>query len=597
MGLQPKDWIKNQAQQLGAAVRSVAEKFQKNQKVKQAEETAVQLAKKASGQAIDLCLYTSKAVMQSGRQLTDYAEAAFGKTWNRIVKAVGQANERVKSEAAAFGSRVSKPFVSASHAPRLIADGYRENGASGAASVFFQGIRNNRNVFRTVLNYGAPVLGVVVLCNVVAAASRVTYAVEVMQNGELVGYIQDESVLTNAQEMLRQRIICTDGTEATFELDPELSVVAVNEDLLLDADNMTDNLIRLSNEDISEAQGLYIDGDFYGAVTDTTLIENILESTLDSYRTGAEGETVSFVKDIELREGLYLTKSLVSSEEMENLLLSNQEVERTYTVVEGDSPILIADKNGIPYSEFKRLNPGIEETCLIGQETLIATEKPFLSVKVVREETYTETIPYETETTEDDSQYEGYTKTVQEGQDGVEQITASVEYVDGYETSRSVLSTEVIQEPVTEKIVEGTKEKETYSRGRVLSASSGSGSYGGSFMWPVAGNGYISCGYSSGHKAIDIACSYGTPIVASASGKVIVAGWYYSYGKAVVIDHGNGVQTLYAHNSSLNVSVGDYVSQGQVIAGAGSTGYSTGNHCHFEVHVNGGRYNPLNYVN
>lgn len=597
MGLQPKEWIKNQAQQLGAAVRSVAEKLQKNQKLRQAEETAVKLTKKVSGQAVDLCLYTSQAVMQSGRQLADCSEAAFGKTWNRIVKSVSRAGERIREEAVACGNRISKPFVSAAHAPRLIAEGYRNHGVSGAASVCFQGIRNNRNVFRTVLNYGAPVLGVVVLCNVVTAASRVTYAVEVMQDGQLVGYISDESVLTNAQEMLRQRIICTDGTEATFELEPELSVVAVNKDLLSDSDDMTDNLIRLSNEDISEAQGLYIDGDFYGAVTDTALIENILESTLDSYRTGAEGETVSFVKDIELREGLYLTKSLVSSEEMENLLLSNQEVERTYTVVEGDSPIMIADKNGIPYSEFKRLNPGIEETCLIGQETLIATEKPFLSVKVVREETYTESIPYETETTEDSSQYEGYTKTVQEGQDGVKQITASVEYVDGYETSRSVLSTETVQEPVTEKIVEGTKKKETYSRGRVLSASSGSGSYGGSFMWPVAGNGYISCGYSSGHRAIDIACSYGTPIVASASGKVIVAGWYYSYGKAVVIDHGNGVQTLYAHNSSLNVSVGDYVSQGQVIAGAGSTGYSTGNHCHFEVHVNGGRYNPLNYLN
>lgn len=599
MGLQPKEWMKCQAQKLGAAVRNVAEKLQENKTIGNAEKIAAEFAKNISGQAVSLCLYTSQAVIQNGKRLAGWSEAAFGKTWSRVSQFAGKARDRVTEETVAFGKRFSKPFVSVTHAPRLIAVGYRNHGISGAASVFFQGIRNNRNVFRTVLNYGAPVLGIVVLCNVVGAASRVTYAVEVMQNGQLVGYITDESVLTNAQEMLRQRIICTDGTEATFELEPELSVVAVNENLLSDAGDMTDNLIRLSNEDISEAQGLYIDGDFYGAVTDTALIENILESTLDSYRTGAEGETVSFVKDIELRDGLYLTDSLISSEKMENLLLSNQEVERTYTVVEGDSPILIADKNGIPYSEFKKLNPGIEETCLVGQETIIATEKPFLSVKVVREETYTETIPYETETTEDDSQYEGYTKTVQEGQDGVEQITASVEYVDGYETSRSVLSTEVIQEPVTEKIVEGTKEKETYtySRGQVLSASSGSGSYGGSFIWPVAGNGYISCGYSSGHKAIDIACSYGTPIVASASGKVIVAGWYYSYGKAVVIDHGNGVQTLYGHNSTLNVSVGDYVSQGQVIAGAGSTGYSTGNHCHFEVQINGGRYNPLNYLN
>ena len=160
------------------------------------------------------------------------------------------------------------------------------------------------------------------------------------------------------------------------------------------------------------------------------------------------------------------------------------------------------------------------------------------------------------------------------------------------------MNTQILQEPVDKQVVKGTKERPSYSRGQVLSASSGSGSYSGSFIWPVGGNGgYISCYYSGGHKALDIACSYGTPIRASAGGRVIVAGWYYTYGKAVVIDHGNGVRTLYAHNSSLNVSVGDYVSQGQQIAGAGSTGYSTGNHCHFEVIINGGRYNPLNYLN
>ena len=80
------------------------------------------------------------------------------------------------------------------------------------------------------------------------------------------------------------------------------------------------------------------------------------------------------------------------------------------------------------------------------------------------------------------------------------------------------------------------------------------------------------------------------------SGTVVVSGWYYNYGKCIVIYHGNGVRTLYGHCSSLHVSVGEYVSQGQNIAAMGSTGYSTGNHLHFEVIVNGGRRNPLNYL-
>lgn len=189
MGLQPKEWIKSQAQKLGAAVRGVAEKFQENKKIGNAEKTAAEFAKKIGGQAVNLCLYTSQAVIQNSKRLAGWSESAFGKTWCRISQFVGKVWNRVMEEAVAFGKRFSKPFVSVTHAPRLIAAGYRNHGIGGAASVFFQGIRNNRNVFRTVLNYGAPVLGIVVLCNVVGAASRVTYAVEVMQNGQLVGYI------------------------------------------------------------------------------------------------------------------------------------------------------------------------------------------------------------------------------------------------------------------------------------------------------------------------------------------------------------------------------------------------------------------------
>ena len=594
MSLQTGEWLSRLRDSMGTVVLRVRNGVRKSESGAE----AAAFAKKVGGQAAVLCEYTAKAVSESTADLRSGACRLAKKAGSSVSGLAARAGKTVGSAAVRQWNRLCVPFVKMYHAPRQIAARFREDGIGGAASFVYCGIRNNRGFFATIFNYAAPVLGVVVLCNVVASAANVTYALDITANGQHVGYVADESVLIEAQDMLRQRIIRTGEDTESFELTPEIAVVAVNADLVSDVDGMTDSLIRMSNEDISEAQGLYIDGDFYGAVTDTALIENILNKTLDSYRTGAENETVSFVKDIELREGLYLTDSIVSSEEMENLLLSNQEAEITYTVVEGDSPILIADKNGIPYSEFKALNPGIEETCLIGQETLIATEKPFLSVKVVREETYTEDIAYDTETTDDNSQYVGYTKTVQEGQNGVREITASVEYIDGYESSREILSSEVLQEPVTEKIVKGTKQKVSYSTGKVLTASSGSGSYSGSFIWPVGGSGgYISCYYSSGHKAIDIANSYGTNIYASASGTVILAGWYSTYGKAVIIDHGNGVQTLYAHNSSLNVSVGQYVSQGQVIAAMGSTGYSTGNHCHFEVRINGSRYNPLNYLN
>ena len=102
---------------------------------------------------------------------------------------------------------------------------------------------------------------------------------------------------------------------------------------------------------------------------------------------------------------------------------------------------------------------------------------------------------------------------------------------------------------------------------------------------------------SGAHTGLDIATSTGTPIKAAAAGKVVYSGWNNTgYGNLMIIDHGNGVQTYYAHCSKRNVSVGDTVSQGSVIGAVGSTGNSTGPHLHFEVRVNGVAYNPQNYV-
>jgi len=103
-------------------------------------------------------------------------------------------------------------------------------------------------------------------------------------------------------------------------------------------------------------------------------------------------------------------------------------------------------------------------------------------------------------------------------------------------------------------------------------------------------------GYYENHNGIDIPLPYGSAIYAANAGTVIVSEYHYSYGYYVVIDHGGGISTLYGHNSKLLVSVGDQVTKGQQIAKAGSTGASTGNHCHFTVRENGTPVDPMNYV-
>jgi murein DD-endopeptidase MepM/ murein hydrolase activator NlpD len=118
------------------------------------------------------------------------------------------------------------------------------------------------------------------------------------------------------------------------------------------------------------------------------------------------------------------------------------------------------------------------------------------------------------------------------------------------------------------------------------------------FVWPVSGPVVSGFGMRWGrmHEGIDIAVGFGTPVHAAASGAVIHAGWLGGYGNLVVIDHGNGLATAYAHNSSLAVSVGQSVTQGDVISYVGSTGHSTGPHMHFEVRVNGAAVDPLGYL-
>jgi len=137
------------------------------------------------------------------------------------------------------------------------------------------------------------------------------------------------------------------------------------------------------------------------------------------------------------------------------------------------------------------------------------------------------------------------------------------------------------------------------SRGSSSGSSSSKAVSASGSMWPVKGTITSKFGarWGTTHKGIDIAAPTGTNVYAFMSGKVVFSGWEGGYGKLVIIDHGNGLQSYYGHNSKLIVSSGQSVSKGQHIADVGSTGDSTGPHCHFEIRKNGKAVNPLDYLN
>ena len=177
----------------------------------------------------------------------------------------------------------------------------------------------------------------------------------------------------------------------------------------------------------------------------------------------------------------------------------------------------------------------------------------------------------------------GKTETVQAGQNGSELVTSEITTVAGEVVSTRVVDVQLVQASVPEVIHRGTRLKSGMI-GRLGT---------GSFLWPVPGYSGISrwASLPYGHRGVDITAPYGTPIYAADAGTVIAAQWHnhptMSWGYYVEIDHGNGYKTLYGHMSSIAVSQGQAVTQGQVIGYVGSTGNSTGNHCHFEMSYNG----------
>ena len=449
-------------------------------------------------------------------------------------------------------------------------------------------------ILGTVFNYVAPVVSFIILVGLIHENTNLQFALEVEYNDKMIGYIEKESDFDESEKIMQSRIVYEEY-QPPLDTVPKYTLKVIDEEELSTVNEIADELIAASGNEITEASGLYVDGVFYGAVEDAAPIRALLDSMLDQYRTGSENERVDFVQDVELSKGLYLLSSLVEPEEMEAVLTSEVEGEVTYTVVEGDAPTLISQKMDIPYSQLKALNPGIEESLLVGQEVLISNQVNFLTVKRTVTEVYEEDIPFGTEEVVDANYAKGYQAVRSSGVLGKRLVTADVVYVNGLEEDRTEVDSVVLKEPVDQVVTVGTAEPI-----QVLSSSSGGSAAGssGSFIWPVDG-GHVTCGINGywGHTGMDIGANRGTVIRAAASGTVVKAvRQYYAYGIHVKISHGNGIYTLYAHMSQLAVSYGDYVQQGQIIGYVGQTGNAYGNHCHFEIIINGRFMDPSKYI-
>ncbi len=330
-----------------------------------------------------------------------------------------------------------------------------------------------------------------------------------------------------------------------------------------------------------------LNGKILGILEEPSQLDGILEEILADYsnENTISAEIVEKVTTKVVYEGEFSHLDALKTQ-----LTENTTGETSYEVSAGDTFNGIAYANNMSSAELRALNPSVDPDRLyIGDALQVKETVPLLSVITVEDDYYTESIPSPVEEVNDSSIYIGTSKIVTQGTPGEAEIHAHVEYLNGKETNREILGTTVLQEATTTVKAIGTMERpKTASYGK--------------FIWPTKGTissrfgGRTLYGSYNYHSGLDIAAPYGTAVWAADGGTVSFAGWRSSYGNLVIITHDNGMQTYYAHNSSISVSAGQKVYRGQQIAKVGSTGNSTGNHLHFEVRIGGNAVNPLGYL-
>ena len=461
---------------------------------------------------------------------------------------------------------------------------------------FRRGARRYFPVVLNALSYLLPVAAAVGLFYVVKTGLGYDYVLNVIVDGESVGYVANEQVFENARDDVQGRIDTAKsmmqtagdtGADSQWNISPTYTL-AINGETMTESE-VANAILGASSDEIGEGTAVYVDGELRFVINEGDHLRAYLESVKQPYEdTSDPNRRVSFVHDITLVDGIYLLDSVMSYRDVISAM-NEGGGPVTYTAAADETVQNVVDATGVSWDSLAALNPdltGLDETLQEGQQLITGVSSPeLLKVEVIERQTYTVDVPYETSTSESDEYDFGETVVTSPGENGIQELTQDVVYVDGAVTATNIVKVETLKEPVTEYVVKGTRLKSG------MTAAYGSGEW----MWPVPGYTYVSRWMSSYHKGADICAPYGTPIYAADSGVVVTAGYHYSYGNYVIIDHGNGWRTLYGHMSALGCSVGQAVQRGQVIGYVGSTGNSTGNHCHFEMYQNGTLVSARNF--
>lgn len=372
----------------------------------------------------------------------------------------------------------------------------------------------------------------------VYSKNNLNYSVYV--NDRLIGYVDNKRELKDFIKNISNELIGQYQNINIKKYKLSFKKVKKSEAAVTSKIEIRRNVLK-SLEGTVNANNLIINDIGFGYISSEEEKKNVLSSLTENY-----------LKDINVDKDKVTSVNVIGSIVLKNEIVNISSLEPTEVIVE----------------RLYETNKG---------------DKPILNIDITLNETFKEDIIPKTTITSTNDIYLGQSKN-QQGVPGQKEVLKEVTYSNGKKVNEKNISEKVISEPQDNIVYKGIKDPiaggvaflENPSRGSITS------NYGA--RWGKL------------HKGIDIAGNIGDPIKASLDGKVVEAYYSSSYGNVITIDHGNGIQTLYAHCSKLLAKVGQEVKSGDIIAKVGNTGRSTGPHLHFELRVNGDAINPIKYI-
>lgn len=475
-------------------------------------------------------------------------------------------------------------------------------------------------------------IAIIIVSGITPQENKINEVYNVYLDGKLLGTIKSknslEKYIDNEQKELKEefnvkKVYKPNGLdiEKTITKDPKLLTEKQIYNKIKEKTSFTIKgyVVTIKKDDKEEKINILDKKTFDNAVN-KVLTVFVNKEDVKNYKNDTQKQietTGSLIEDITINEKITITESYISTDEMifddENLLtkyllFGSLDKDEEYTVQPGDTIETVSFNNKLGVEEFLIVNPeftSANNLLSVGQKVNISLIDPMISIVVQKH--VVEDLPkaYETITKDDSSMYQGQTKVETEGVDGVQRVTSKVRYVNGQAEPAIITNYTTITDPINKVVLRGTKSLPS-------SVYEGGGSPAvtpGIWGWPTVSPYIVTSEFKYRwgrlHAGIDISgCGFGSPIFSIGPGVVtsvttgcpgqgyLGSGCGGGYGNAVFIDHGNGMVVKYAHLNTVNASVGQTVSRGQVVGTMGNSGSSSGTHLHFEVRVGGTAVNP-----